>query len=81
MLLPRPLSNDPRFIQCIYRYSHASKPFVGVYIVGTCILRSKKFSQYLYFVIKSTRLDLLLSNCMHELFYRNLKYIHLLHGK
>ena len=30
-LLPRPLSNDPRFIQCIYRYSHASKRFVEVY--------------------------------------------------
>ena len=29
--LPRPLSNDPRFIQCIYRYCHASKRFVEVY--------------------------------------------------
>ena len=26
--LPRPLSNDPRFIQFIYHYSHASKRFV-----------------------------------------------------
>ena len=24
-------SNDPRFNQCIYRYSHASKRFVEVY--------------------------------------------------
>ena len=30
ILLPQPLSNDPRFIQCIYRYSHASKRFVEV---------------------------------------------------
>ena len=28
-LLPRPLSNDPRFIHCIYRYSHASNAFCG----------------------------------------------------
>ena len=27
ILLQRPLSNDPRFIQCNYRYSHASKRF------------------------------------------------------
>ena len=31
-VVPRPLSNDPRFSQCIYRYSHASKRFVEVYI-------------------------------------------------
>ena len=31
ILLPRPLSNDPRFIQFIYHYSHASKCFVEVY--------------------------------------------------
>ena len=30
ILLPRPLSNDPRFIQCIYHFSHASKRFVEV---------------------------------------------------
>ena len=30
ILLLRPLSNDPRFIQSIYRYSHASKRFVEV---------------------------------------------------
>ena len=33
ILLPRPLRHDPRFIQCIYRYSHASKRFVEVYMV------------------------------------------------
>ena len=33
ILLPRPLSNDPRFIQCIYRYSHASKRLVEVYSI------------------------------------------------
>ena len=31
ILLPRPLGNDLRFNQCIYRYSHASKRFVDVY--------------------------------------------------
>ena len=31
ILLPRPLSNDPRFMHCIYRYSHASKLFVEVF--------------------------------------------------
>ena len=35
ILLPRPLSNDARFIQCIYPYSHASKRFVEVYL-NTC---------------------------------------------
>ena len=30
-LLLLPLSNDPRFIQCIYRYTHASKRFVEVF--------------------------------------------------
>ena len=30
ILLPRPLRHDPRFIQCIYRYSHASKRLVEV---------------------------------------------------
>ena len=33
ILPPRPLSNDPRFIQGIYRYSHASKRFVEVYVL------------------------------------------------
>ena len=31
ILLPRPLRHDPRLIQCIYRYSHASKRLVEVY--------------------------------------------------
>ena len=30
-ILLLPLSNDPRFTQCIYRYSHASKRFVEVF--------------------------------------------------
>ena len=29
---PRPLRHGPRFIQCIYRYSHASKRLVEVYV-------------------------------------------------
>ena len=31
-VVPRPLSNDPRFTQGIYRYSRASKRFVEVYM-------------------------------------------------
>ena len=31
-VVPRPLSNDPRFTQCIHRYSRASKRFVEVYM-------------------------------------------------
>ena len=33
--------------------------------------QKKKFSQYLCFLIKSTLLDISLSNCIHELYYRN----------
>ena len=33
-VVPRPLSNDPRFTQCIYRYSRASKRFVEVYTLA-----------------------------------------------
>ena len=33
-VVPRPLSNDPRFTQCVYRYSRASKRFVKVYMLG-----------------------------------------------
>ena len=33
--------------------------------------QKKKFSQYLCFLIKSTILDISLSNCIHELYYRN----------
>ena len=29
-VVPQPLSNDPRFTQCIYRYSRVSKRFVEV---------------------------------------------------
>ena len=37
-VVPRPLSNDPRFTQCIYRYSRASKRFVEVYVfVRVCL--------------------------------------------
>ena len=30
-VVPQPLSNDPRFNQCIFSYSRASKRFVEVY--------------------------------------------------
>ena len=36
-VVPRPLSNDPRFTQCSYRYSRASKRFVEVYLYVTLI--------------------------------------------
>ena len=38
ILLPRPISNDPRFIQYICHYSHASKAFCGSIIVPLCTL-------------------------------------------
>ena len=40
--------------------------------------QKKKFSQYLCFLIKSTILDISLSNCIHELYYRNFTCIRLL---
>ena len=33
--------------------------------------QKKKFSQYLCFLMKSTILDISLSNCIHKLYYRN----------
>ena len=36
-VVPRPLSNDPRFTQCVYRYSRASKRFVEVYNSIDCV--------------------------------------------
>ena len=33
ILLPRPLSNEPQFIQFIYRYSHATKRFVELHLI------------------------------------------------
>ena len=44
ILLPRPLSNDPRLIQYIYHYSHASKRFVEVYKVRVGYCTWSKFS-------------------------------------
>ena len=35
---PQPLSIDPRLFQCIYRYSHASKRFVEVYLITLYLL-------------------------------------------
>ena len=40
-VVPRPLSNDPRFTQCIYRYSRASKRFVEVYVLTSCFSKVK----------------------------------------
>ena len=37
--------------------------------------QKKKFSQYLCFLIKSTILHISLSNCLHELYYRNFSFI------
>ena len=36
--------------------------------------QKKKFSQYLCFLIKSTILHILLSNFLHELYYRNFTF-------
>ena len=38
ILLPGPLRHDPRFIQCMYRYSHASKRLVEVYLSRTMLV-------------------------------------------
>ena len=43
--------------------------------------QKKKFSQYLCFLIKSTILQISLSNCVHELYYRNFTCICLLCDK
>ena len=43
--------------------------------------KEKKFSQYLCFLIKSTILDISLSNCIQELYYRNFTGIRLLCDK
>ena len=37
----------------------------------TIYTQKKKFSQYLCFLIKSTILDISLSNCIYELYYRS----------
>ena len=42
MLILRPLSNDPRFIQCIYCYSHASKRFVEVKLAAKMETKKQK---------------------------------------
>ena len=38
--LPQPLSNDPRFIQFMYCYSHALKRFVEVYMQLSPLLKT-----------------------------------------
>ena len=45
------------------------------------IYSEEKFSQYLCFLIKSTILDLSLSNFIHELYYRNFTCTCLLRDK
>ena len=45
------------------------------------IYSEEKVSQYLCFLIKSTILDISLSNCIHELYYRNFTCICLLCDK
>ena len=51
--------------------------FINMYIYT----QKKKFSQYLCFLIKSTILDISLSNCIYELYYRNFTCIRLLCDK
>ena len=53
ILLPRPLRHDPRFIQCIYRYSHASERLVEVYkeiCCEICFLPDDRGQQWLKFM-------------------------------
>ena len=48
---------------------------------GQIYTQKKKFSQYLCFLIKSTIMDISLSNCIHELYNRNFTCICLLCDK
>ena len=43
----------------------------GLLLVCEIYTQKKKLCQYLCFLIKSKILDISLSNCIHELYYRN----------
>ena len=45
---------------------------VAMFLYQSNYTQKKKFSQYLCFLIKSTILDISLSNCIHELYYLTL---------
>ena len=55
--------------------------WVCLLLIVTKLCSKIKFSQYLCFLIKSTIMDISLSNCTHELYYRNLTCTCLLCGK
>ena len=56
VLVPRPLSNDPWYIQCIYCYSHASKRFVDVLLAAKKeTIKQKKRLVQVYIQNASTR--------------------------
>ena len=73
-------------VLCVH-YNRAVKYLIvhsGCSFVETGILsytQKKKFSQYLCFLIKSTILDISLSNFIHELYYRNITCTCLLRDK
>ena len=52
ILLQRPLSNDPRFIQYIYRYSHAPKRFVDFLVKQNMLNKKLKLTLTYFSIIK-----------------------------
>ena len=64
ILVPRPLSNDARFIQFLYRYSHASMRFCGS--IGVLNKRDSisKYCNFFYASINGTLTHLLRSNSL-----------------
>ena len=55
-------------VYCMAIFTNKLSEDIYCYLLYT---QKKKFSQYLCFLIKSTLLDISLSNCIHELYYRN----------
>ena len=65
-LLSSIISNDPRFIQCIYRYSHASKRFVEVYIQNIKLCARVKSVNLGHQVVRTVVLFVPYSNYWNE---------------
>ena len=63
------LMTDIRIVSSDLRFAYV---FILIYT------QKKKFSQYLCFLIKSTILDISLSNCIYELYHRSFTCIRLL---
>ena len=71
VLLPQPFSNCPRFMHCIYRYSHASKLFVEVLTILQTIWTQIRLlflgavsSRFIFFILFTFMKKL--CSCRHE---------------